>query len=116
MTPEDMIRVFGQEYKPPRDAGGRVIRPPSFTPYKTTEQKAENPKVIQDKNDGRRGNKLLKFKHVTKEFIQMELAAGKSLHAIGAENGMSPTLIFSRAEKMGLHKPVKRVRGFSGNK
>jgi hypothetical protein len=105
MTEEEMIRVFGS-FAPARDSGGKVIRPPAVTPYKTKGQKVDKPK-----KESKHEPYVDKYPQVTKEFVASELAAGKKLFMIGEENGMSRALIFHRAEKWGLHTRKKQVRG-----
>lgn len=105
MTAEEMAGFGVSEFKPARDSGGKVIQPPSFTPYSTTPAKATKPKERKHRPY------VDQWPHVTKEFIATELASGKKLFKIGEENGMSRALIFYRAEKYGLHTPKEQIRG-----
>jgi hypothetical protein len=102
-TPEEAERL-GVEFKPARDSGGKIIQPPSFTPYST------GPKKIAEKKDDKR-SKFRKFPNVTKELIEKELSDGKTLAQIAEENGMSRNHMFHRAETLGLYTPKERIRG-----
>jgi hypothetical protein len=103
MTPEEMISKFGEVFEPARNASGKVIKPPPDTPYKISEKKG-TPRAGKDKPKVKMGRKEdPRFMHVTKEFIQAEMAAGKTLHFIGVESGMSKALVYKRAKAFGLY-------------
>jgi hypothetical protein len=109
-TPEEAQRL-GVEFKPDRDSGGKVIRPPSYTPYSTGPKKTANrANKTLGKVDGRTNRTCKKYGHVTKEFTLAEMALGKSIAAIEKEQGMTKYFLLKKCRRWGI-APPKKLRG-----
>lgn len=102
MTPEEMVRVYGEVFEPARDTGGKELKPLPFTPFKTSNNGA--PRAGKTDKE-RKPRRLTIAPHVDKFFIQMWLSKGKTLETIAAENGIPLPSMRDRAKTYGLYSP-----------
>lgn len=117
MTPEEMERLNNLT-RQTHDSVGTKIQKVSFTPYKTTEQKAEAKAretllfepTVKELNEVSPPGRKPTFPHVDKEFIEVAFAAGKTVGQIERENGMQQGTLYSRMNRWKIANPnAKKV-------